>query len=71
MLDHIKNKRLSLTNTEKKYQLKETKFTWNLEEDIAMYFTKLHKEKELLKKVGINWDDLQKFTQPVDEIYSS
>ena len=30
MLDHIKNKCLSLTNTEKKYQLKETKFTWNL-----------------------------------------
>ena len=60
-----------VTNTEKKYQLKETEFTWNLEEDIALYFTNLHKEQELLKKVVINWDDLQKFTQAVDEIYSS
>ena len=62
MLDHIKNKRLSLTNTEKKYQLKETKFTWNLEEDISVYFAKLHKEKELLENLSINWDDFQKFT---------
>ena len=71
MLKHIKNKCLSLNKTEKIYQQKDTKFTCILEEDIAVYFTKLQKEKELLKKVGINWDDLQKFTQAVEKIYSS
>ena len=34
-------------------------------------FHKMHKEQELLIKFGINWDDLQKFTQAVGEIYSS
>ena len=57
MLKHIKNKCLSLNKTEKIYQQKDTKFTCILEEDIAVYFTKLHKQQELLKKVGINWDD--------------
>ena len=36
MIDHIKNKRLSLTNTEKKDQVKEEDFLWNLGEDISV-----------------------------------
>ena len=43
ILDHLKIKFLSLTNTKNKDQLKVTDFPWNLEEDIAMHFTKLHK----------------------------
>ena len=54
-----------------KEKLKETELAWNTEEDIAVYFKKLHKEKERLEKVGINWDDSQKFTQAADKIYSS
>ena len=34
-------------------------------------FQKLHEEQDLLKKVGINWDDLQKFTQAAEKIYST
>ena len=44
---------------------------WDPEEDIAVYFIKLHKEQERLKIVRINWNDLQKVTQSVDEMYLS
>ena len=71
MLNHIKKQCFSLTNTESKDLLKVTELPWNPEEDIAVYFTKLHKDKELLIKVRINWGDLQKFTQTVGKIYSS
>ena len=40
MLDHLKNKCLSLMNTDNKDQLKETELPSNLEEDIVVYFTK-------------------------------
>ena len=43
MLDHLKKQCLALTNMENKEQLKETDFPWDPEEDISMYFTKLHK----------------------------
>ena len=43
--------------TEKKEKPNETAFLYKPEEDIALYFTKLHKEQDWLKKVGINWDD--------------
>ena len=57
MLDHINKQCISLTNTNTKDHLKETDLLWNPEEDIAMYFTKPHKEEERLKKTasaGIN-----------------
>ena len=60
MLDRLKKQCLPLKNTEKKYQLKETEFLWDLEEDTAVYFTKLHRDQEQLKKVGINWDGFAK-----------
>ena len=34
----------------KKDQFKKTEFLWNPEEDIVVYFTKLHKEQEQLEK---------------------
>ena len=40
MLDHLKKQYLSLKNTEKKDKLKLMKFLCNIEEDIAIYFTK-------------------------------
>ena len=49
ILSHIKNKCLQLTTTEKKEKLKEIEFLWNPEEDIAVYFKKLHKDQERLK----------------------
>ena len=51
--------------------MKEKEFTWNLEEDIDVYFRKLQKYQERLKEVGINLDDSQKFTQAVEKMYSS
>ena len=71
MLNHIKKQCFSLTNTESKDLLKVTELPWNPEEDIAVYFTKLYKEQEMLKKVGMNWDDSQKVMQVVYEIYYS
>ena len=38
MLDHLKNKCLSLINTEKKERLKEAEFLWNIEEEIFCVF---------------------------------
>ena len=71
MIDHNKNECPSLTNTDKKDQLKEKEFTWNLEEYISLYFTKIHIEEELLIRFRINWDGVKKFTQSVGEIYSN
>ena len=51
--------------------MKETEFPWNPDEKIAVYFTKLHKKKERFEKIGISWDDTQKVTLEVDEIYTS
>ena len=39
---------------EKTEHLKGMEFPWNLEEDIAVYFAKLHKVQERLEKVDIN-----------------
>ena len=49
MLNHIKKQFLSLTNTYKKDQLRGKYFPWKPEEDIAVYFMKLHKEQERLE----------------------
>ena len=53
MLNYLKKQCLSLTNTENIEQLRETELMWNPEEYIAMYFTKLHKENERLKKLAL------------------
>ena len=71
IIGHINNQCLSLSNMEKKEKLKDMEFPWNPEEDIAVCFTKLHKEQDWLNKSGINWDDSQKVTQSVDKMYSS
>ena len=56
---------------EKEEHLKEIEFPCNQEEEIAVYFAKLHKDQERLEKYGIIWDESQKVTQAVDKIYSS
>ena len=71
IMDCLKKQCIKFTNTEKKEQLKETEFPWNPDEKIAVYFTKLHKKKERFEKIGISWDDTQKVTREVDEIYTS
>ena len=54
MLKHLNKQCLYLTNVENKEQFKETEFLWNTEDFFPVHFTKLHKEKEWFKKVGIN-----------------
>ena len=46
---------MSLKNKEKKYQFKVTELPQNTGEGIAVYFKKLHKEQERLKK---SWHQL-------------
>ena len=50
MIFYIKKKFLSLINIWKKDQLKQTEFSWNIEDNMAMYLMKLHKDQERLKK---------------------
>ena len=68
MLDHINKQCISLTNTNTKEHLKETDLLWNPEKDIAIYFTKPHKEEERLKKIGIIWNELRKVTQAANRM---
>ena len=61
---------MELTNQEKRAKLKETGFPYLAEEDVSIYFRNLDKEQERLKKMAIKWDDTQKVTQAVDEMYN-
>lgn len=71
MLKHIESQCLKMTNRDKKKQIKNTEFPWLAEEDVTVYFAKLEKEQQKLKTMGIKWDDTQKVTQAVDEMYAS
>ena len=71
MLTHIESQCLKMTNRDKKKQIKNTEFPWLAEEDVTVYFAKLEKEQQKLKTMGIKWDDTQKVTQAVDEMYAS
>ena len=71
MLDHLVTQCLKVTNHEKKKLIKNTEFLLLAEEDVTVYFTKLEKEQVKLKAMGINWDDTQKVTQAVEEMYNS
>ena len=51
--------------------LQDPEFPWLAEEDVTVYFAKLEKEQQKLKTMGIKWDDTQKVTQAVDEMYAS
>ena len=62
---------MKLTNQEKRAKLKETGFPWLAEEEVSIYFRNLDKEQERLKKISIKWDDTQKVTQAVNEMYNS
>ena len=62
---------MKLTNIDKSAKLKETRFSCLEEEDVSIYFMKLDKEQECLKKMEIKWYDTQKVTQAVDEMYNS
>ena len=64
MLDHLVIQCLKVTNQKKK------NFLWLAEEAVTVYFTKLEKEQVKLKAMGINWDDTQKVTQVVEEMYN-
>ena len=41
------------------------------EEDVLIYFNKLDKEQERLRKMAIKCDNTQKVTQAVDDFYNS
>ena len=71
MLNHLDTQCLKVTNREKKKQIKNTEFLWLADEDITVYFTKLEKEQLKLKAMKITWDDTQKVTQAVEEMYNS
>ena len=60
-----------LTNREKRAKLKETEFPWLAEEDVSIYFSKLDKKQERLKKMSIKWDNTPKLTKAVDKMYNS
>ena len=62
---------IKITNRENRAKLKETEFPWLAEEYVSIYFSKLDKQQERLKKMTIKWDDTQKITQAVDEMYNS
>ena len=70
MLDHLVTQCLKVTNHEKKKLIKNTEFPWLTKEDFTVYFAKLEKEQVKLKAMGINWDDTQKVTQAVEEMYN-
>ena len=70
MLAHLLTEFIKLTNQEKLAKLKETEFPWLAEEDVSIYFNKLDKEQERLKKMVIKWDNTQKVTQAVDDMYN-
>ena len=70
MLAHLLAQCMKLTNLEKRAKLKETEFPWLAEEEVSIYFSKLDKEQERLKKISIKWDTTQKVTQAVDEMYN-
>ena len=70
MLDHLVTQCMKVTNREKKKLIKNTEFPWLDEEDVTVYFTKLEKEQVKPKAMGINWDDTQKVTQAVKEMYN-
>ena len=70
MLDHLVTHCLRVTNREKKKLIKNTEFPWLAEEDVPVYFAKHEKEQVKLKAMGINWDDTQKVTQAVEEMYN-
>ena len=70
MLDHLVTQCLKVTNQEKKKLIKNTEFPWLAEEDVTVYFAKLEKEQVKLKAMGIDWDDTQKVTQAVEEMYN-
>ena len=38
---------------------------------MTVYFAKLEKEQQKMTTMGIKWDDTQKVTQAVDEMYAS
>ena len=67
---HLLTQCMKLTNQEKRAKLKEIEFPWLAEEDVSIYFSKLDKEQERLKKMSVKWDDTQKATQAVDEMYN-
>ena len=71
MLVHLLTQCVKITNREKRAKLKETEFPWLEEEYVLVYFRKLDKEQERLNKMEIKWDDTQKVTQAVDEMYNS
>ena len=70
MLDHLVTQYMRVTNREKKKLIRNTEFPWLSEEDVTVYFIKLEKEQVKLEAMGINWDDNQKVTQAVEEMYN-
>ena len=71
MLDHLNTQCLKVTNHDKKKQIKNTEFPWLADKDVTVYFAKLDKEQVKLKAMKITWDDTQKVTQAVEEMYKS
>ena len=70
MLDHLVTQCLKVTNREKKKLIKNAEFLWLSKVDTTVYFTNIEKEQVKLKAMGINWDDTQKVTQAVEEMYN-
>ena len=52
ILAHLLTQCMKLTNREKHAKPKETEFPWLLEGDVSIYFSKLDKEQERLKKMA-------------------
>ena len=71
MLDRLNTQCLKVKNCDKKKQIKNTEFPWLADEDVTVYFAKLEKEQVKLKAMKITWDDTQKVTQTVEEMYNS
>ena len=70
MLKHLLSQYLNLKNSERQEKLKNTEFPWISDKDVAIYFSKIKKDQAKLKKMDVIWDNTQKVTQAVDEVYN-
>ena len=70
MLKHLLSQYINLKNSERQEKLKNTEFPWISDKDVAIYFSKIEKDQSKLKKMDVIWDNTQKVTQAVDEVYN-
>ena len=68
-MNHIYDKCLTLTSSEKEEKFTETNIPWDLDDDLATYFVKLDQlEEELKRGYNIKWPTTMKINCTVNEM---